>query len=162
MWTIVTGDVSQQWRIREVTSGLPTDRETGYAVRWLSEHRPVSGKECWEWADRRRENTGSNACMWKIYLLLLFIIFSHFYVGSMCLMRRLHLARSCVSSLDNSLSDKSFLMLSNHLRFGLPLLLFPGTSIAITHLPTYSSSQYVPIPLQPTWDEKNIIVEYEI
>ena len=28
-----------------------------------------------------------------------------------------------------SLSDKSFLMLSNHLRVGLPLLLFPGTSI---------------------------------
>ena len=55
-------------------------------------------------------------------------------------MRRLHLARSWASSLDNSLSDKSFLMLSNHLRFGLPLLLFPGTSIAITLLPTYSSS----------------------
>ena len=55
-------------------------------------------------------------------------------------MRRLHLARSCVSSLDNSLSDKSFLMLSNHLRFGIPLLLFPGTSIAITLLPTYSSA----------------------
>ena len=65
------------------------------------------------------------------YCYLIFLIFSHFYVGSMCLMRRLHLARSCVSSLDNSLSDKSFLMLSNHLRFGLPLLLFPGTSIAI-------------------------------
>ena len=73
-------------------------------------------------------------------ILLLFLIFSHFYVGSMCLMRRLHLARSWASSLDNSLSDKSFLMLSNHLRFGLPLLLFPGTSIAITLLPTYSSS----------------------
>ena len=42
--------------------------------------------------------------------------------------------------LEYPLSDKSFLMLSNHLRFGLPLLLFPGTSIAITILPTYSSS----------------------
>ena len=31
-------------------------------------------------------------------------------------------------------------MLSNHLRFGLPLLLFPGTSIPITLFPTYSSS----------------------
>ena len=72
--------------------------------------------------------------------ILLFLIFSHFYVGSMCLMRLLHLARSCVSSLDNSFSDKSFLMLSIHLLFGLPLLLFPGTSIAITLLPTYSSS----------------------
>ena len=75
-----------------------------------------------------------------IDLLFLFLIFSHFYVGSMCLMRRLHLAQSCVSSLDNYLSDKSFLMPSNHLRFGLPLLLFSGTSIAITLLPTYSSS----------------------
>ena len=48
--------------------------------------------------------------------------YPHFYVGSMCLLRRLHLARSCASSPDNSLSDKSFLMLSNHLRFGLPHL----------------------------------------
>ena len=47
---------------------------------------------------------------------------------------------SCASSLDNSLSDKSFLMLSNHLCFGLPLLLFPGTSIPITLFPTFSSS----------------------
>ena len=69
-----------------------------------------------------------------------FFIFSHFYVGSMCLMRRLHLGRSCASSSDNPLSDKSFLMLSSHLRFGLPLLLFPGTSIPITLFPTYSSS----------------------
>ena len=70
-----------------------------------------------------------------------FRIFSHFYVWSMCLMRRHHLVvRSCVSSLDNSLSDKSFLMLFNHLCFGLPLIVFPGTSIAITLLPTYSSS----------------------
>ena len=53
----------------------------------------------------------------------------------MCLMRRLHLGRSCASSSDNPLSDKSFLMLSNHLRFGLPLLLFP-----ITVFPMYSSS----------------------
>ena len=69
-----------------------------------------------------------------------FFIFSHFYVGSMCLVRRLHLGRSCASSPDNPLSDKSFLMLSNHLRYGLPLLLFPGTSILTTLLPTYSSS----------------------
>ena len=55
-------------------------------------------------------------------------------------MRRLHLGRSCTSSSDNPLSDKSFLMLSNHLCFGLPLLLFPGTSIPITLFPTYSSS----------------------
>ena len=72
-----------------------------------------------------------------------FFIFSHFYVGSMCLVRRLHLDRSCASSSDNPLSDKSFLMLSIHLRFGLPLLLFPGTSIPNTLFPTYSSSLYV-------------------
>ena len=85
-------------------------------------------------------------------LFLIFHIFSYFYVGSMCLMRRLHLARSCASSLDNSLSDKSFLILLNHLRFGLHLLLFPGTSIPITLLPIFVfSSQYMPIPLQPTF-----------
>ena len=71
---------------------------------------------------------------------LFFRILSHICVVSMFLMRRLHLTRSCASSPDSSLSDKSFLMLSNHLRFGLPLLLFPGTSITITLLPTYSSS----------------------
>ena len=75
-----------------------------------------------------------------LFFFFLFLIFSHFFVGSMCLMRRLNLVRSCASSLDNSLSDKWFLILSNYLRFGLPLLLFPGTSIAITLLPTYSSS----------------------
>ena len=62
-----------------------------------------------------------------------FRIFSHFCVGSMCLMRRLHLARSCASSPDSYISDQSFLMLSNHLRFDLPLLFSPaGTSIPIT------------------------------
>ena len=55
-------------------------------------------------------------------------------------MRHLHLSQSCASYPDNSPSDKSFWMLSNHLCFGLPLLLFPGTSIAITLLPTYLSS----------------------
>ena len=58
----------------------------------------------------------------------------------MCLVKRLHLGRSCASSLDNSLYYKSFLMLSNHFHFGLPLLLFPGTSIPITLLSTHSSS----------------------
>ena len=85
-----------------------------------------------------------NKCTKMIVILnrffFFFFIFSNFYVGSMCLVRRLHLGRSCASSSDNPLSDKSFLMLSNHLRFGLPLLLFPGTSIPITLFPTYSSS----------------------
>ncbi len=54
------------------------------------------------------------------------------------LMRRLHLTRSCDSSPENSFSGKSFLMLSNHLRFSLPLLLFPCTFITL--LPTYYSS----------------------
>ena len=81
---------------------------------------------------------------WYVLSTILVFFFyrtvSHFYVGSMCLMRRFHLARYWASSIDNSLSDKSFLMLSNHLRFILPLLLFPGTSITTTLLPTYSSS----------------------
>ena len=55
-------------------------------------------------------------------------------------MRRFQLIRHCVSSNDSSLTDKWFLMLSNHLRFELPLLLFHGTSINITHLPTHPSS----------------------
>ena len=72
-------------------------------------------------------------------LAFFFRILSHFYVGSMILMGRLHLTRSCTSSTDNSLSDKSFLMLSNHIRFGFPLLLVPGSSVIIKLLPTYSS-----------------------
>ena len=43
---------------------------------------------------------------------------------SLLLMNRLHLTPSCASSPDNYPSDKSFMMLSNHLRFGLRLLLF--------------------------------------
>ena len=57
----------------------------------------------------------------------------------MFLMRRLHLTQSWASSLDSSLSDKSFLMLSNHLRFGLHRFISPGTSIITTLLPTYNS-----------------------
>ena len=61
--------------------------------------------------------------------------------GGLCffLMRCLHLTRSCTSFPDSSLSDKSFLMLSNHLCFGLPLLLFPGTSITISLAHIFSS-----------------------
>ena len=88
-----------------------------------------------------------------LLLLLLFLILSHFYVGSMCLMTRLHFARSCVFSPNISLSDKSLLMLSNHLRFGLPLLRFPRHlhrhhSLAYVFVFT---SQYMPIPLHPTF-----------
>ena len=53
-------------------------------------------------------------------------------VGSTFLVRRLHLTRSFASSPDSSPSDKSFLMLFNHLRFGIPLLLFQRTSITIS------------------------------
>ena len=56
----------------------------------------------------------------------------------MCLVKRLHLGWSCASSLDNYLSHKSFLMLSNHSHFCLHLILFPG--IPITLVPTHSSS----------------------
>ena len=57
--------------------------------------------------------------------------------GAMFLMRRLHLTRSCAFSPDRPLFNKSFLMLSNHHSFGLPLLLFSGTSITITLSPTF-------------------------
>ena len=86
-------------------------------------------------------NNGSILCnqwLWHMIHIFLFRVLSYFYVGSMFLRRCLHLTRS--SSPYNSLSNKLFLMLSNHLRFGLPLLLFPGSSIPITLLPTYSSS----------------------
>ena len=52
----------------------------------------------------------------------------------MFLMRHLQWTRSCASSPDNSLTNNLFLMLSNHLRFGLPLLIFPVTYISITRL----------------------------
>ena len=61
------------------------------------------------------------------YTVYLLTSSSHFY--AMFRMRRRHLTRSCASSPDNSVSDKSFLMLSNH-RFGLPLLLFPIISFS--------------------------------
>ena len=75
-----------------------------------------------------------------VVVVFFFCIFSHFYVGSMCLVKRLHLGRSCAYSLDNSLSHKSSLMLYNHSHYCVHLLLFPGTSIPITPLPTHSSS----------------------
>ena len=92
----------------------------------------------------------SNTCIdCKWMSVFFFRIFSHFYIGSIMFMRRIHWTRSCAPSPDNSLSDKSFLMLSNHLLFGLPLLRCPGTSITITlaHV-LFFSSQYMPIPLQ--------------
>ena len=70
-----------------------------------------------------------------------FSIHFHVYVGSMFIMRRLHLSQYCASYLDSPLSDKSFPVLSNHLRIGLPLLLFTYTSITITILPIYYSSR---------------------
>ena len=47
-------------------------------------------------------------------IFFLFRIFSHFYVVSMFLMRRLHLTHSCSLSPDSSLYEKSFLMLFNY------------------------------------------------
>ena len=82
------------------------------------------------------------------HTFFIFFFFSSSFPTFMCLMRCLHLARSCGSSFDNSLSDKSFLMLSSHLRFGLPLLLFRHHSLAYLFV---FSSQYMPIPLQPTF-----------
>ena len=60
-------------------------------------------------------------------------------------MRCLYLTRSCASS-----PNKSFLTLSNHLRFGLPLLLFPGTysqhymSAKISSHPLLCSVHFLP------------------
>ena len=61
----------------------------------------------------------------------------------MFLMIRFQLTRHCTSSPYSPFSDKSFLILSNHFRLGLPLRLFPDTSITTTlaHIgPMYSSS----------------------
>ena len=81
-----------------------------------------------------------------------FRILSRLYVRSMFLMKRLHLTHSYALAPLSIISDKSFLMSSNHLRFGLPLLLFLGTSITITLTPTYRSSLLnMPTPLQPTF-----------
>ena len=68
----------------------------------------------------------------------------------MCLMRRLHLAASCASSPHNSLSDKSFLMLSNHLLSSpsIPRHLHHHHSLAYIF---FFSSQYMPTPLQSTF-----------
>ena len=68
----------------------------------------------------------------------------------------IHLTVSCASSPDSSLSKKSFPALTNHLRFGLPLLLFPrspSSSLFCPHnLLLFSMhSQCMPIPLQPTF-----------
>ena len=76
----------------------------------------------------------------NLHLLIFFRILSYSHMSSMFVMRRLHLPQSCTSSPDGSLSDESFLMLSIHLHVGLPLRLFPRTSITVTLLPTYSSS----------------------
>ena len=77
-------------------------------------------------------------------IVLLFLRPNHFstFKWGRCflLMRRTHLTRYCASYPGNSLSDKSFLMLSNHFRFDLTVLLFPGNPITTTLLPTYSSS----------------------
>ena len=78
-------------------------------------------------------------------LLLYYLLLLHPFpllcgVNVSCL---LHLTRSCASSPDCSLFDKSFLMLSNHLRFGLPLLLSPAppspslSCLRILILPTF-------------------------
>ena len=81
----------------------------------------------------------NGCCMHRVYIFF-FRVPSHFNMGSMSLMRLLHLTRSCASSPDSSLSVKLFLRLSNHLRMCRPLLRFSGTSININLLPTYSSS----------------------
>ena len=77
--------------------------------------------------------------------IIFFRILSHLCGVDVSYETRLHLTRSCASSPDNSLSDKSFLMSSNHLHFGLPLLLFPGTYIILF------PGTYITISLLPTY-----------
>ena len=64
--------------------------------------------------------------------IFFFFILSHLYVGSTFLMKCLHWTRSCTSSPDISLSDKSYLMLSNHLPFFSPAP--PSPSLSCPHI----------------------------
>ena len=73
-------------------------------------------------------------------------IFSQYCMwGSMIGMSRLHVAWPCASSPDQSWA-KSCVMPSIHIRFGLPFLLFPGTSTNITVLPHNPSSLLITCP----------------
>ena len=96
---------------------------------WSGHYETVSW---WSGPDRNR---GLQALLSREQKLFSFYASFHFVCGSMFLMRRFPLTRHCASSPDSSLSDKSFLVLSNHFRFGLPLLLFHDTSIAIIIYP---------------------------
>ena len=73
--------------------------------------------------------------------------------GSMFLIGRLQLAKSCASSPHSSFSDKLFLMLSNHLRLGLPLVLSPAPPSPSLSCPRILLlfNWYISIPLQPTF-----------
>ena len=70
--------------------------------------------------------------IFRMSCLVFFRVLSQLLRGQRDLVRRLHLTRSFASSPDSSPSDKSFLTLFNHLRFGIPLLLFQRTSITIS------------------------------
>ena len=79
-------------------------------------------------------------------LLLLHLIPTHFYVGSMHDETRLHVARSYTSSADSPFFLMSSFTLSNHLLLGLPLFLLPCTFITIALLPTQCSSLRITCP----------------
>ena len=75
-----------------------------------------------------------------------------FHMPSLLLMSRLRLTPSCASSPDNSLSDKSSMMLSNHLRFGLRLLLFHHHHpLSCTHI--FLLFSIICLPLRPTFQQ---------
>ena len=111
----------------------------------------------WPWCGREVRSK----CTWtrKIGLqspfpvnIIFFRIVSHFYVGSLIVMPPF--TGSCASSPDNSLSEKSFMMLSNHLRFGLPLILSlapPSPSLYCQHIPflfsiqAHTTSTFIPV-----------------
>ena len=84
--------------------------------------------------------------------VLFFFIFSNCYVGSMCLMRRLHLGRSCASSSDNPPLRQ---VVPDAIQ---PPPLWSSSPSFPRHLHPHHSLPYVfvfssrnmPIPLQPT------------
>ena len=88
----------------------------------------------------------------KLCHIFFFRILSHFYVGSMCLMRRLHLTRSCTSSPDNSLRQ----VVPDAIQ---PSLLWSSSTFFPRHFHRHHSlayvfvfsSQYMPILCQRTF-----------
>ena len=81
-----------------------------------------------------------------------FRILSHFYVGSMFLIRRLHLARYFASASDNIiLSPTSRYWCYLTTSSSVFISFFSRHSLAYIRPIFFFSSQYMPVPLQPTF-----------